>query len=265
MEKYIKRHRLSIARLLLATLLVGGFGVFAVTAVSRAAMDIYVYSQGISPTWVAPYVDITSKPEIYFESEAGSLLKNVVIGSIVASRLDSKKPTWGSYYDLDAAARALDLDRRLVRFREEGGAAIISFGGDASNEMASVNSSVKDLAAAYQAVISRYKLETLDFDLDKVVLEDVAATERRVAALQILQRDNPNIQVWLSLPVSVEGLTASGITMIETALLAGIELAGVNVKTMDYGLSSSRERSLWDLTRRSLMASKEQLMSIFRS
>ena len=264
-KKYIKRHRLSIARLLLATLLVGGFGVFAVTVVSRAAIDIYVYSQGISPTWVAPYVDITSKPEVYFESEAGSLLKNVVIGSIVASRLDPKKPTWGSYYDLDAAARALDLDRRLVRFREEGGAAIISFGGDASNEMASVNSSVKDLAAAYQAVISRYKPEALDFDLDKVVLEDVAATERRVAALQILQRDNPNIQVWLSLPVSVEGLTASGITMIETALLAGIELAGVNVKTMDYGLSRSRELSLWDMTRRSLMASKEQLMGVFRA
>ena len=39
-EKIIKRHRLSIARLLLAIFLVGGFGVFAVTAVSRAVIDI---------------------------------------------------------------------------------------------------------------------------------------------------------------------------------------------------------------------------------
>ncbi|MFT5928042.1 MAG: chitinase [Candidatus Azotimanducaceae bacterium] len=264
-KKNIKRHRLSLARLLLATLLVGGFGVFAVMTVWRSAIDIYVYSQGTGPTWVAPYVDITSKPEVYFESEAGSLLKNIVIGSIVSSRLDPKKPTWGSHYDLDAAARALDLDRRLVRFREEGGTAIVSFGGNATNEMASANSSANDLAAAYQAVISRYKSETLDFNLNKAVLADAAATERRVSALQSLQRDNPNIQVWLSLPVSAEGLTAGGITMIESALLAGVELAGVNVKTMDYGLSRSRDLPLWDLTRRSLMATKEQLMAIYRA
>jgi chitinase len=264
-QKNIELRRLSLARLLFATVMVGGFGFFAIATVSRAAIDLYVYSQGTSPTWVAPYVDITSKPEVYFESEAGSLLKNVIIGSIVASRLDPEKPTWGSYYDLDAAARALDLDRRLVRFRDEGGSAIISFGGDTTNEMASVNSSIKDLVAAYQAVITRYKSETLDFDLHKTVLEDVAATQRRVAALQSLQRDNPNIKVWLSLPVSVEGLTAGGITMIETALLAGVELAGVNVKAMDYGLSISLDLSLWDLTRRSLMATKEQLMGIFQA
>ena len=262
-KKDIKRHRLSIARLLLAIILVGGFGGFAVTTVWRAGVDMYVYSQGTGPTWVAPYVDITSKPEVYFESVEGSLLKNVVIGSIVSSRLDPKKPTWGSYYDLDAAARALDLDRRLVRFREEGGVAIISFGGDATSEMASVNSNAEDLAAAYQAVISRYELETLDFDLNNAVLSDSVATTRRVAALQSLQHDNPNIQVWLSLPVSVDGLTAGGITMIERALLAGVQLAGVNMRTMDYGSSKSRDVSLWDLTRLSLMAAKEQLAGIF--
>ena len=262
-QQNIKRRRLSTARLLIAILLVGGFGGFAVTTVWRAATDIYVYAQGAGPTWVAPYVDITSKPEVYFESETDSLVKNVVIGSIVSSRLDPKQPTWGSYYDLDAAARALDLDRRLVRFREEGGVAIVSFGGDATNEMASVNSSAKDLASAYQAVISRYGSETLDFDLNNAVLADVAATERRVAALQSIQRDNPNIQVWLSLPATVEGLTADGITMIESALLAGVELAGVNVKAMDYRLSRARDRSLWELTRLSLMATKGQLTGIF--
>ncbi len=264
MEKgNLRGHRLSISRLLFAALLVGGFGLFAVITVWRSVTDIYVYSQGTGPTWVAPYIDVTSKPEVYFESEADSLLKNVVIGSIVSSPLDSRKPTWGSYYDLDAAARALDLDRRLVRFREEGGTAIISFGGNTTNEMASVNSSVEDLAAAYQSVISRYELETLDFDLNQAVLADVAATERRVSALQILQRDNPNIQVWLSLPVSVEGLTASGITMVESVLGAGVELAGVNVKAMDYALSRTRELSLEDATRRSLMVTQEQLKSIF--
>ena len=105
-DKATKSHRLSIARLLFATLLVGGFGGFAVMTVWRAGVDMYVYAQGTGPTWVAPYVDITSKPEVYFESEEDSLLNNVVIGSIVASRLDPREPTWGSYYDLDAAARA---------------------------------------------------------------------------------------------------------------------------------------------------------------
>ena len=264
-NKATKSHRLSIARLLFATLLVGGFGGFAVMTVWRAGVDMYVYAQGTGPTWVAPYVDITSKPEVYFESKEDSLLNNVVIGSIVASRLDPREPTWGAYYDLDAAARALDLDRRLVRFREEGGIAILSFGGDATSEMASVNSSVEDLAAAYQAVINRYESEMLDFDLSSAVLADSVATTRRVAALQHLQRDNPNIQVWLSLPAAMDGLTAGGITMIESALFAGVELAGVNVRTMDYGLSGKRARefSLWDQTRLSLMATKEQLAAIF--
>lgn len=258
-----ENRRLSITRLVFVVSLVGCLLFFAAKYITQSVVDLYLYAKGDSPTWVAPYVDVALKPMIYFESDFGSQVKNVVIGSIVASPLDPTKPTWGSYYDLDAAARALDLDRRLVRFQEQGGAIIVSFGGDLSNEMASVNISDAELALAYQNVINRYQIYRLDFNLLDSVLTDLAATERRVSALNTLQRDNPDIEIWLSMPVSSSGLTSGGINMIESALRDDIKLAGINLIVKDYGEAELVEHPLSDVIHQSILAAKDQLELIY--
>ena len=41
--------------------------------------------------------------------------------------------------------------------------------------------------------------------------------------------------MWLTLPVSTDGLTPDGGTSVTTMLDAGVELAGINIMVMNFG------------------------------
>ncbi|HEY2760168.1 MAG TPA: chitinase, partial [Pirellulales bacterium] len=43
------------------------------------------------------------------------------------------------------------------------------------------------------------------------------------------------LDVWFTLPVLPSGLTADGLYVIQSALKYGVNIAGVNIMTMDYG------------------------------
>jgi chitinase len=212
--------------------------------------------------WVAPYVDVTLPPLLHFEDPTEQPSPDVARGFIVAESNQSCSPSWGTYYSLDAAARALDLDRRIVRLRERGGNAIVSFGGAVNAELATVCKDVGDLTAAYQAVVDRYDLTVLDFDIEGATLGDVQANTRRAEAIKRLQDQNQDLQVWLTLPVSPDGLTREGVALVDQTLKADVRLAGVNVMTMDYGGSRPASMSMRAATESALNATWQQL---FRS
>ncbi len=48
--------------------------------------------------------------------------------------------------------------------------------------------------------------------------------------------------MWLTLPVSPNGLTADGLRVVDQMLSAGVDLAGVNGMTMDFGYEVRRRR-----------------------
>ena len=214
--------------------------------------------------WVAPYVDTTLTPTHHFEEATESPATDVVLGFIVADNADSCSPSWGAYYGLEAAARALDLDRRIVRMRERGGDVIVSFGGAVNNELAVVCKDVDKLAAAYQMVIDRYQLRIIDFDVEGAAVADTAANLRRTEAIKKLQASNEGLRVWYTLPVSPDGLTREGVALVDAILESGIQLTGINVMTMDYGGSKPATMSMRDATRLALNATWAQLDISFR-
>lgn len=55
----------------------------------------------------------------------------------------------------------------------------------------------------------------------------------------LLQQTKPEVKIWYTLPVLPTGLTADGLNVVESALKAGVNLAGVNVMAMDYGESAA--------------------------
>jgi chitinase len=231
-----ERHRLSWVHLFILIAISAGIGLigprYAMTAVADG-------SDSPSNAWFAPYVDATLTPTLHFEDATEQLSPNIVLGFVVADSHASCTPSWGTYYSLDAAARALDLDRRIVRLRERGGDAVVSFGGAANNELATVCKDAADLSAAYGTVIGRYSLTTLDFDIEGAAVADKDANLRRAQALKTIQgqKGHEDLAVWLTLPVDANGLTADGIALIDTTLAAGVKLAGVNGMTMDFGAS----------------------------
>src|SRR5690606_10615922 len=108
---------------------------------------------------------------------------------------------------------------------------------------------VNQLVAAYEAVIDRYEINTIDMDLENDSLNDLEAAKRRAQALAQLQAkrrsQGKSLAVWLTLPVAPQGLTPQGTDAVAIMLAEGVDLAGVNVMTMDYGDSKPQKQSMY--------------------
>lgn len=252
--------RLSISRLFIVLALAAGL---VAGGTHWAMATIGDRTGGDGRTRFAPYVDVTLTPTFHFEDPAAQPAGEVILGFIVADPADPCRPSWGTYYTLEAAARALDLDRRLVRLRERGGSATVSFGGALNDELAVVCHDVDRLVAAYDAVVQRYHPSGLDFDIEGAAIGDLEANERRAQALARIQAKYPELEIWLTLPVAPHGLDVFAVELLDTMLTAGIRLSGLNVMTMNYGESRSG-MSMREATFTALAATWQQLDSAYR-
>jgi chitinase len=219
----------------------------------------------VSP-WFAGYVDVTATPSYDFETPADTAGSDVVLSFVVASSDDACTPTWGNAYSLDEASHELDLDRRVARLRQGGGDAVVSFGGQANDELATVCADPAALLAAYTSVVDRYQVSTIDLDLEGDALGDPVVGERRAAAIKSLQAAaraaGSDLAVWLTLPVAPSGLTSDGTDAVAQFLDAGVDVAGVNVMTMNFGSSRGSE-SMADASADALKATKKQLSALY--
>lgn len=256
----VQRRRISMGRLFV----VGALSIGLVAAASGWAFKQFTAKDhAASATWSAPYVDVTLTPEFHFEDPAAEPNPNVVLGFVVADKTDACTPSWGTYYSLDAAARALDLDRRIVRLRESGGDAIVSFGGAINNELAESCTDATKLQAAYQSVIDRYNLTAVDFDIEGSALSNTDANARRITAIKGLQGKDSKLAVWLTLPVTPQGLTSEGAALVQEMLDDGVKLAGVNVMTMDFGGSRPAGMTMAAATESALTATFTQVSTAY--
>jgi len=187
-------------------------------------------------TWFSPYVDVTLTPAYPFGDTRFNPANSAVLGFIVASHADACAASWGGYFTPAQAAESIDLDRRLATLRARGGDAIVSFGGAINTELAVGCTSPTRLAAAYTDIAHRYGATVLDFDIEGTDLADHAAAARRATAVAAAQKASTTpLKVWLTLPAATSGLTADGIAQVDAFLAAGVQVAGVNVMTMNFG------------------------------
>ena len=214
--------------------------------------------------WYSPYVDVSLTPVMHFEDPQTNPADDVVLSFVVADPNAACAPSWGTFYSLDAAGRALDLDRRIARLRERGGDITVSFGGALNQELARTCTDEADLVAAYQSVIDRYQVERLDFDIEGEALSDLDANRRRGSALATLAAANPDLQLWLTVPVSTAGLTQEAVDLVDTTLAAGVKLSGVNVMTMNFGASRTEGQTMYEASAVALEAAFQQLSGSYQ-
>jgi chitinase len=246
--------RLTIAFVILIALVGAGvLGYQTLTAKADPAAD----------KWFAGYVDVTATPSFAFESASNKAANDVVLSFVVANPKNACQPSWGGAYSLDQASASLDLDRRIARLEQKGGGAIVSFGGQKNDELATACTDAGQLLSAYSSVVTRYSLSTVDLDIEGASLSDPAAASRRATAIATLQADRRAaghpLAVWLTLPVSTTGLGQSGTDQITAMLKAGVDIAGVNAMTMDFGKSKPASQSMAAASEAALTATQRQL------
>jgi hypothetical protein len=178
----------------------------------------------------APYVDMSKMADrlSYIQSRAGT--NTLTVAFIVGG--NGCAPTWlpNSLVRSDTTISAA-----IAKFRAAGGEIVIAFGGYDALELAQTCNDVPSLQAAYQAVVDKYKLKIVDFDIEHTAIEDPVSIDRRSQALAALAAANPGIQINYTLPATPAGLTNLSINVIQSAAKFHTPVAVVNLMAMDYG------------------------------
>jgi hypothetical protein len=150
---------------------------------------------------------------------------------VVAGGSGGCTPEWGGV----TAVGSDPVAAQISALRAMGGDVRISFGGEDGSELAETCTSVSQLQAAYQQVISAYGVSKLDFDIEGAAVGNTAANARRDQALAALQQQDQGLQISFTLPVLPSGLTSDGLAVLTGAVQAGVQISAVNVMAMDYG------------------------------
>lgn len=220
------------------------------------------------PSVFSGYVDVTATPRFAFESPTSPEARGAVLSFIVSDKQDPCAPSWGAFYSLAQAETDLDLDRRIARLRQVGGTVSVSFGGLSNDELAVGCTDADKLTSAYREVVERYDLRSIDLDVEGAALSDTASIDRRAKAVAALQQDRKSsgksLEVWLTLPADPAGLTQAGRDLVSRTLGAGVELAGVNIMTMDFGGSKAAGQTMYQASASAADAAHTQLQSLFR-
>jgi len=147
-------------------------------------------------------------------------------------------PAWGGNASTPVATDTTVL-ADISALRAAGGDAAVSFGGYNGTELGSSCGSASALAAAYQQVITKYQLKHVDFDYENTALDSNTAV--RFGAIKILEQNNPNLVVSLTIPMTTVGFPGSGTDEIKQAVAAGARLDVINAMDFDTGLTSGTE------------------------
>ncbi|AQT80722.1 hypothetical protein B1R94_17820 [Mycolicibacterium litorale] len=219
------------------------------TAIGTITDDDTVVTPGGTAQWgnsfFAPYVDMGAWPVpnlVQLAQATGTSL--FTLGFMQAD--PNGKLAWAGLAALEPDStndQAKAIKASIANLKAAGGDVMISFGGASGTSIAQAYAakglSAQALANAYAAVVEAYGVTHLDFDIEGAAVADAASVALNSQALTLLQQAHPEVQIWYTLPVLPTGLTADGVKVVDSALKAGVKLAGVNVMAMDYGESAA--------------------------
>ncbi len=226
-----------------------GATIATASAVGTITNDDVATTPGGTAQWgksfFAPYIDMGAYPVpnlLALSKTYGTSL--VTLGFMQAD--ENGNLAWAGLAALEPNStneQAVAINKSIATFKAAGGDVMISFGGAAGTSLAqhyaAKGRTAQELADAYAAVVDTYGVTHLDFDIEGAAVADPASVTLNAQALALLQKAKPEVQIWYTLPVLPTGLTADGVNVVDTALKAGVNLAGVNVMAMDYGESAA--------------------------
>jgi chitinase len=140
-------------------------------------------------------------------------------------------PMWDGSRPLLGGTDAAAIDA----IRAAGGDVDVSFGGWSGKKLGTSCKTVAALAAAYQQVIDAYSLRAIDIDIEHGEVKKAKTRERVVAALKIVQDDNPGIEISITFGVSPTGPDATGRSLIAEAVAAGLQPTSWTIMPFDFG------------------------------
>jgi chitinase len=123
--------------------------------------------------------------------------------------------------------------------RSHGGDVSVSVGGYNGTKLGQVCGSASATAAAYQAVIDKYSLKAIDFDLEEPEYENTAAINNEIGAAQILQRNNAGLYISITTAGTSAGTGYFGQNVLNTAKGLGFTPNNFSIMPFDGGFNGA--------------------------
>ena len=149
-------------------------------------------------------------------------------------------PTW----DGTSAVSADTVVAGVVdKIRAAGGDVSVSVGGYGGTKLGQTCADPAATAAAYQQVIDKYGLRAIDFDLEEPEYENDAAMNNELGAAQILQRNNPDLFVSVTMPGTAAGTGWFGTLLLDKAKALGFTPDNFSIMPFDGGFNGAASQT----------------------
>jgi hypothetical protein len=165
-----------------------------------------------------------------------------------------------SYYASDIAA-----------LRTAGGDVIPSFGGYSADqggtEIADSCTSVSQIAAGYESVITTLGVTRLDMDVEAKSLTNTAGIDRRNKAIAMTQAwaasQGIPLQIQYTVPVEQYGLDPNGEAVLQNAASNGAAVTSVNIMVFDYYIAGEGTVNMGQAAINAATSTHTQLAAIY--
>lgn len=205
-----------------------------------------------SATSYAPYVSVSTAADM--DGTGSPTTYNL---AFAISGGSGCTPEWnGTTAVGDSAVKS-----RIAALKESGATVRVSFGGASGKELAETCTGASALAKAYGEALDAAGSTQADFDIEGDALTDSASVALRSKAIALLQKERSGLEVSFTLPVMPSGLDSDGLALLESANDYGVEVATVNLMTMNYGESYTGDMGDYAIT--SATAAHTQLKKVF--
>ena len=178
---------------------------------------------------VAPYVDMSNSQEGVLNTAISSHgLRSFTAAFTIG---EGCSDIWGDTLPVGSDPT---IGAEISSAKAAGASVIVSSGGSAGNPISFTCTTQSTIDAAYQAIISDYGTNQLDFDIEGAAIANTAGIDRTFQAMKDLKAANPSLVWSVTVPVLPSGLDNYGTALLQDAQSMGVTIPIVNVMAMDY-------------------------------
>ena len=197
-------------------------------------------TSALSASWynAAPYVmPLANNPPTLTDVMSASGAKAFTLAFIVAD--SGCTPAWETDAGLDDVSSDTQMGPIINAIRAAGGDVVVSFGGYNGTKLGQTCGTPQATASAEQAIINKYSLHALDFDLEEPEYENATAINNELGAAQILQANNPGLYESITIPGTTSGTGYFGQQLLNNAKTLGYTPNNYAIMPFDGGFSGA--------------------------
>jgi chitinase len=225
----------------LGVAVVAAGSVIAFAGISNAAQHSTAAPAAVSSGWygAAPYVmPLDNNPPNLPQVMAATGQKSFELAFVLSN--GGCTAAWGGTAAVSSDTTVASM---ISGVRAAGGDVSVSFGGYGGTKLGQVCGSASATAAAEQAVINKYQLKAVDFDLEEPEYENTAAIDNEIGAAQILQNNNPGLYVSITTAGTTAGTGYFGQNVLNTAKADNFVPANYSIMPFDGGFNGAASQT----------------------